>query len=233
MAIKEIQNSKFKTQNLKNKKILITAGPTWVPIDSVRVISNIASGKTGVLLAQKLSRIGVAVTLVLGSVPKIEPIPKVRLVRFRFFAELKKIILKELKSKKYEIIIHSAAVSDYQPIKIYTRKIKSDKSWQLNLVPTEKIIDLIKKIDPNIFLVGFKFEPNLDKARLIKSTKALIQRAKLNLAIANTINQNRYKAYLVNEDKIYGPFSSRNALTRDLIKVLEKTCGEIKFTREN
>ena len=52
--------------SLKNKRILITAGPTWVAIDSVRVISNIATGETGILLAKRLSLQGAKVTLALG-----------------------------------------------------------------------------------------------------------------------------------------------------------------------
>ncbi len=52
--------------SLNGKRILITAGPTWVPIDNVRVISNIATGTTGVLLAWQTSAQGAKVTLVLG-----------------------------------------------------------------------------------------------------------------------------------------------------------------------
>jgi phosphopantothenoylcysteine decarboxylase/phosphopantothenate--cysteine ligase len=206
---------------IKNKRILITAGPTWVSLDSVRVISNIATGETGILLAEKLERLGAKVTLLLGPTQACCLSKKIKLIRFKFFDELKNIILKELKSKKYDMVIHSAAVSDYKPLKIYTHKVKSGiKKWQLNLAPAEKIIDLIKRVDQNLFLVGFKFEPNTNKAQLIKSTKVLIRRARLSLAIANTISQNQYKAYIVNEDKIYGPFLSRGYLTRELIKLL-------------
>lgn len=206
---------------LKNKRVLITAGPTWVPIDSVRVISNIATGETGILLAEKLQRLGAKVTLLLGHAEVCCLDKKINLIRFKFFDELKNIITKELKSKKYDIIVHSAAVSDYKPIKIYTHKIKSGiKGWQFNLVPTEKIIDLIKKIDANIFLVGFKFEPNANKEKLIKNTEVLMRRSRLNMAVANTINRERYKAYIVNNDKIDGPFLNRDYLTRGLIKAL-------------
>ena len=48
---------------LKNKRVLITAGPTWVKIDKVRVISNTASGKTGLLFADAFKRLGSKVTL--------------------------------------------------------------------------------------------------------------------------------------------------------------------------
>lgn len=209
--------------SLKNKRILITAGPTWVSIDKVRVISNIATGKTGVLLAERLQNLGAEVTLLFGPTEAYGLSKKIRLIRFKFFDELKEIIKKELGQKKYDIVIQTAAVSDYKPIKAYSHKIKSGiKSWQLNLVPTEKIIDLIKKIDHSIFLVGFKFEPEIEKHKLIENTKILIRRSNLDLAVANTINKNRYEAYIINKNKIYGTFQNRKVLTIRLIKVIEE-----------
>ncbi len=211
---------------LKNKRILITAGPTWVPIDSVRVISNIATGETGILFAERLQKLGAKVTLLLGPAPFCCLNRKIRLIRFSFFGELKNIIINELKTKKYDAVIHSAAVSDYRPLKSYAYKVKSGiKHWQLNLVPTEKVINAIKKIDHGIFLVGFKFEPNANKDRLMQSAKALIRRAGLNLAVANTVNQGRYKAYIVNKNKTRGPFLNRDYLVKGLIKILgENLC---------
>ena len=226
------------TQYLKNKRILITAGPTWAPIDEVRVISNIATGKTGVLLAEKLQRLGARVTLLfngdsdlfsrnlgkekIGRCPRINK--KIKLMQFKFFDELKSKIIKELKSGQYDVVIHSAAVSDYRPLKIYAHKVKAGiKHWKLNLVPTEKIIDGFRKIDRSLFLAGFKFEPDADKGELIQSARALIRRAGLNLAVANTIKQGRYRAYIVTENKIRGPFSNRDYLARGLIEEL----GEI------
>jgi phosphopantothenoylcysteine decarboxylase/phosphopantothenate--cysteine ligase len=210
-----------RSHKVKNKKILITSGPTWVPIDNVRVISNIATGETGIFLAEKLQRLGAKVTLVLGPVGACCLNRKINLMRFRFFNELRDIIIKELRSKKYDVIIHSAAVSDYKPAKIYKQKVKSGmKKWRMDLVPTEKIIDLFKKIDLSIFLVGFKFEPNTNKEKLISNARVLIQRSRLNLAVANTISQGKYKAYIVGKQRINGPFLNRDYLIRDLIKAL-------------
>jgi len=207
--------------SLKNKKILITAGPTWVPIDRVRVISNIATGETGILLAEKLQKAGAKVTLLLGSTDICCLNKKIRLLHFRFFDELKRIIRKELITKRYDIVIHSAAVADYRPLKTYSRKVKSGlKNWRLNLVPTIKMIDAIKKIDKSLFLVGFKFEPQAYKEELIKRTKKLIRRAHLDLAVANTINKSQYQAYIVNENKTCGPFRSKNDLVRRLTQIL-------------
>lgn len=207
--------------NLKNKRVLITAGPTWVPIDKVRVISNIATGQTGIFLANRLSKEGAGVVLVLGPVSPLYINPAVKVINFKFFDELRKIIIKELKHKKYDIVIHSAAVSDYKPARIYAHKVKSGiKTWQLNLIPTEKLIALIKRLNRSLFLVGFKFEWDMDKDELTKKAKALMQRANLDLAVANTIKKNKYYGYIISHRQIYGPIYDKKSLVDKLIKVM-------------
>lgn len=207
---------------LKNKRILITAGPTWVPIDSVRVISNTATGESGILLAERLQSLGASVTLLLGPAERGGSKVKIKTIRFRFFDQLLKIIKRELGAKRYDALIHSAAVSDYRPAKSFGNKFKSGKSaWRLELVPTPKIIDLIKKIDSSVFLVGFKFAPEVKKGILIKETKKLIERAKLDLAVANTVKGKRYKAFILGKKIMRGPFSTKSRLIRKLSDILE------------
>jgi len=207
---------------LENKRILITAGPTWVPIDRVRVISNIATGETGILLAEKLLQRGAKVTLLLGPTAACCLNRKIKLIRFRFFDELKEIIIKELRSKKYAAVVHSAAVSDYAAAVTFADKVKSDrKVWNLRLVPTSKIIDLIKKIDRSVFLVGFKFEPDLNAGRLISKARRLLKKSRLNLAVANTVRNKRYEAYLVDHKSQRGPFLSKENMAKNLINLFE------------
>jgi phosphopantothenoylcysteine decarboxylase/phosphopantothenate--cysteine ligase len=211
------------SQKLKGKRVLITAGPTWVPIDSVRVISNIATGETGLLLAQELSRTGAKVTLVLGPSGICCVNRSIRLVRFKFFDELKKIITRELTSKKYDIVIHSAAVSDYRPLSVLKKKIPSGRrKLQIELVPTPKIIDAIRKIDRNLYLVGFKFQPNAGRKLLIKKTEGLFRRSKPDLVVANTLMRKRYQAFIVDSKTVYGPLADKKAMTGELIRLIRE-----------
>lgn len=206
---------------IKNKRILITAGPTWVPIDNVRVISNVATGETGILLANKLQHLGARVTLMLGPVGSCCLNKKIKLINFRFFEELKDKIIRELKTKKYDAVIHSAAVSDYRPKKIYSEKLNSGiKNLKLNLAPTEKIINLVKKINNSLILVGFKFEPKISKRKLIDRTVALIRRARLDLAVANTINKNGYSSYIIDRSKLHGPLFSKKNMIDKLVNLI-------------
>jgi len=204
--------------SLRNKRVLITAGPTWVPIDSVRIISNIATGETGFLLAKRLVSLGAKVTLLLGPVYYCCLDKRVRVLRFKYFDELKDKIIQEIKSEKYNIVIHCAAVSDYKPRTVFKKKIKSSiKLWELRLKPTPKILNLIKKFDKNIFLVGFKFEPELAKGQLIKQARTLLKHSKSDLVIANTIYNAHYSAYIVSKEKVSAEVNSKNELSRGLI----------------
>jgi phosphopantothenoylcysteine decarboxylase/phosphopantothenate--cysteine ligase len=173
-------------------------------------------------LAEKLQKLGAKVTLLLGAVETCCLNKNIKLIHFRFFDELKRIIIKELTTKKYDMVIHSAAVSDYRPLKTYSRKVRSGlKNWRFNLVPTTKIIDAMKRIDKSLCLVGFKFEPKAPKKTLIYKARSLISRAKLDLAVANTIYKNRYQAYIINQNQTYGPLENRKDLVEKLIQILK------------
>jgi phosphopantothenoylcysteine synthetase/decarboxylase len=209
--------------DLRNKQILITAGPTWVALDDVRVISNTATGETGIELAEKLRAQGARVTLVLGPAAAEVKDNKVRVVRFRFFDELKNIIAVELACRRYDVVIHSAAVADYRPLKKRSDKISSDlKEWNLTLVPTVKIIDRIKKAAPRALLVGFKFEPRMGRKELVREAEKLAARSKAEIVVANTCNKNGYMALVVHQGRIRGPVFNKTKLADDLLSVLRE-----------
>ncbi len=142
---------------VRGKRILITAGPTRVAIDDVRVISNIATGRTGILLAQKLARLGAKVTLLLGPVDRCCLDKRIKIVSFAFFEELRNKIRRELTLRRYDFIIHNAAVSDFAPA-VIKGKIASGKPFFLKLKPLPKITGVIKRLAPEAKLAIFKLE---------------------------------------------------------------------------
>ncbi|MBM3243813.1 MAG: phosphopantothenoylcysteine decarboxylase [Candidatus Omnitrophica bacterium] len=208
--------------SFKGKKIIITAGPTWVKIDSVRVISNTASGQTGTLLAERLSRLGARVTLLLGPVGKLSLSSKVKFLHFKLFEELYSLIKKELSSESYDFAIHSAAVSDYRLARIHRKKLDSGlKNLRLELKPTIKIINLFKKMQPQAKLVAFKFEPDTLKKQLELEAYRLIKSSGAKLIVANTTKNNGYAAYIVSPEKTLGPFLNKGYLAKNLIKLMK------------
>lgn len=171
-------------QSLKNKKILITAGPTREAIDPVRYISNHSSGKMGYAIAEECLKRGAEVYLVSGPVcielkhsflhvVKVNSATEMYMACCRFF-------------EKVDIAIFAAAVADYRPEKIAEKKIKKDESY-FN-------IKMIKNIDiayefgqiksPNQISVGFALETNDELA----NAAGKLSKKNFDMVVLNSMN---------------------------------------------
>ncbi len=214
---------------LHKKRILMTAGPTIEYIDPVRVITNLSSGKTGVLLASELVSAGAKVTLVYG--PGIAKPPNgSKVIPVRTTKEMFDTVKKEMK-KKFDIVILAAAASDYTVKNFSHSKIKSSKKrLMIKLEQAPKIINQIKKWQKNVFLVGFKAETNLTKKKLEQVARKKMRESKADLIIANDIGNSRYKKnpnyneiLLVNSKKaVLSGWKRKERLVKIIRKEIEK-----------
>jgi phosphopantothenoylcysteine decarboxylase/phosphopantothenate--cysteine ligase len=183
---------------LKGKKVLVTAGPTIEKIDPIRVITNHSTGKTGVLLASELVSAGAKVTLVYG--PGITQPPKgAKIIPVQTVTDMFNEVKKQMK-KKFDIVILAAAASDYIPKNQYSKKIKSTKnSLTIELKKAPKIIDHIKKLQKDVFLIGFKAETDISKKELVVRAKQKLRDSKADMIIANDIGKKYFKDTRYNE----------------------------------
>ncbi|MBY0384074.1 hypothetical protein K2X05_02855, partial [bacterium] len=185
ILLKEIKETLFPSMRLS---ILITAGGTKVPIDSVRAITNTSTGRTGTLLADYLSQKHYAVDLLLSR-DASAPIYTHNVTRFETYSDLAKLLEEKLTKNKYDLVIHSAAVSDFAVDSLDDKgKIPSGKSMVLNLYPTEKIIAKIKKWNSQCKLVGFKLTDTNDEDHRYQSIKKLFTQS-ADWVIHNDISQ--------------------------------------------
>ncbi len=156
--VKVIQKTLNKSLPLKNKKALVTAGPTYEAIDPVRFIGNRSSGKMGFAIAEQLSNLGAKVTLISGPTAQIVENPDIHLIYVQSAAEMFE------QSKKFfpksDIAVLAAAVADYKPIHISKEKIKKkDDNLVIELEKTHDIaaqLGKIKKQDQ--IIAGFALE---------------------------------------------------------------------------
>ncbi len=174
----------FYQQQPPLKTALVTAGPTYEPIDPVRFIGNHSTGKMGIALAEALADAGYSVRLVLGpsscstTHPGIETIPVTDAASMyeachRYFPQA-------------EIAVLAAAVADFTPAIVAERKIKkgTDETMQLHLTQTRDILASLGKIKTGTQkLVGFALETNdaLDNAR------AKLERKQADYIVLNTL----------------------------------------------
>lgn len=152
---------------LKGKKALVTAGPTYEAIDPVRFIGNHSSGKMGYALAGELASRGAEVTLVSGPVPVHPNLNGVRLVQVKSAGEMLEACLQ---AQDYDIAIMAAAVADYTPVEVSEHKIKKkEEEFTLRLRKTGDILKTLggQKKEGQV-LVGFALETANEKENALK-----------------------------------------------------------------
>jgi phosphopantothenoylcysteine decarboxylase/phosphopantothenate--cysteine ligase len=168
---------------LKGKKVLVTAGPTYEALDPVRFIGNHSSGKMGIAIATEMSRRGAAVTLVLG--PSNIPVPaSVEVIKVQSANQMYDACIRHFDTT--DIAVMSAAVADYTPMQVASEKIKkNDDSFTIELTKTKDILkSLGENKKSNQLLVGFALETTNEKEYALKK----LQTKNADMIVLNSLN---------------------------------------------
>jgi len=169
--------------DLAGKRIVITSGSNAEAIDPIRILTNRASGKTGLALALEARRRGAEVVLVHRFIQEIP----VRQVYAESAVEMLDAVLAEVE-KGCHALISAAAVADYT-LDRQAEKIKSGQDLTLHLIPTPKIIRKVREAYPDLKIVGFKAETGLGDEELIRRAEESMQSAHLDLVVANDVSR--------------------------------------------
>ncbi|HSW56207.1 MAG TPA: bifunctional phosphopantothenoylcysteine decarboxylase/phosphopantothenate--cysteine ligase CoaBC [Ignavibacteriaceae bacterium] len=155
------------SKDLIGKKILVSAGPTYEDIDPVRFLGNRSSGKMGYAIAKAAYLRGADITLISG--PSSQSIyPEIKMIKVRSASEMEKAVKKEI--DKNDLLIMSAAVSDFRPIKAASNKIKKEKgTFDLKLELNPDILSSIKAKKTKV--IGFALETQNDLSNAKKKLK--------------------------------------------------------------
>lgn len=183
--IVDILDNFFVTQNdLRKKKIVITAGPTFEKIDPVRFIGNYSSGKMGFALAEECAQRGAEVTLIAGPVALQTVHPHIQRVNIESAEEMYTTTTKAF--RQADIAILCAAVADYRPQEQKDEKIKreQDETLSLSLVRNKDIAAALgKEKRENQLVVGFALETNDG----IANANEKLARKNLDMIILNSL----------------------------------------------
>jgi phosphopantothenoylcysteine synthetase/decarboxylase len=185
----------------KNRRVLITMGPMRAYIDPVRYIANCSTGGLGTALANHLSDQGAEVVAVAGAAEILPqyPVSVNHITTFFDFQDM----LKNLSAagEIFDAVFHLMAVLDYIPEDYLSKKIDSGRGeLVLRLAPTPKMIDELKELFPDAFLVGFKLESGLSLEQLLERGRALMRRSGADACVCNlteAMGQRNHRAYLV------------------------------------
>ena len=177
----------FAPKRLTARRVLVTAGPTFEAIDTVRGITNLSSGKMGYAIAEAAAAQGAEVTLVSGPTA-LKPPPQAHFVYVTTAAEMLNAVKAHLPGT--DLFFGVAAVADYTPVATVSRKLKkNDQPLELQLKPTEDILAHVAALDDPPFCVGFAAETeNLADYAQAKRRRKNIPMIVANL-LQNTIGQ--------------------------------------------
>ena len=171
-------------QNLKGKKVLVTAGPTKEFIDPFRCLTNPSTGKMGISIANECARRGAEVILV-SSVDNDTISSKVKKIKITSTNDMFEVVKNNFKD--CDFIIKAAAVSDYTPVQVFDKKVKKqDGNLTIEFQRTQDILKYVgdNKTDKQK-VIGFAAETN----NLIEYAKEKIVKKNLDFIVANDISK--------------------------------------------
>lgn len=210
---------------LKEKKVLITAGPTQEAIDPVRFISNHSTGKMGYAIADKLAKAGAKVTLVSGQVALKKPDSSINLVKVHSAEEMYQ--ASQANFEESDIIILAAAVADYTPAVVADKKIKKkEDTFSIELVKTTDIAKTLgQQKRENQLMVGFALETDNEVA----NAKTKIQSKNLDMIVLNSLQDSgagfghdTNKISIINKDDTILAFDlkSKQDVAQDIVNAI-------------
>jgi phosphopantothenoylcysteine decarboxylase / phosphopantothenate---cysteine ligase len=221
---------------ISRMNVLVTAGSTVEHIDSIRILTNLSSGKMGLNIAQQCLDEGFKVTLVYGfGSLNIPNDPRMNIIRVKTTEEMFKAVRETILREKQHVVFHAAAVADFsispsnqnRPNKIDTR----NGTKTIKLVPTIKIVDKIKEFDKTIFLVAFKAEYDISEKLLMKKSFDKLNECNGDIIVANDVSRkgcdfgsDTNEVYIIDKENnvIHVPLKSKREIARNLIKIVRK-----------
>lgn len=216
--------------DLAGIKVLVTAGPTLEHIDPIRVITNKSSGKMGVALVREALNRGAEVTLVYGPGTAVPP-KDAKVISVETTQEMHDAVISECKLKKYDIVVATAAVADWAPEKSFDYKVPTSgvSEFSVRLRPTQKIIETVRKVSPDVFLVPFKAEYGLSDEELVKHCYRRLMDVKADLIVVNDVERrgtgfgfDTNEVFIVDRDRkfIHVPLTSKREVARRIFNVI-------------
>lgn len=214
-----------KQADLKDKKILITAGPTYESIDPVRFIGNYSSGKMGYALAEECAQRGAEVVLISGPVDLTIQSPFIHRINVKTAEEMYQYSIERF--PEMDAAILCAAVGDFTPVNTFDKKVKrKDNELSLVLKPTKDIAASLGQMKKdNQRLIGFALETDQEE----EHAKEKLRRKKLDFIVLNSLKDkgagfqvDTNKITLINEKEIKSyPLKSKTEVAKDIIDQLK------------
>ena len=225
-----IENNLLSQLPLRNKKVLITAGPTYEAIDPVRFIGNYSSGKMGFALAEEAAILGASVVLITGPTSLKTTTSGIHRIDVTSADEMYQAVHQYF--SQMDIAIFAAAVADYKPMEVASQKIKkTGGNLNIALQPTPDILASAGKIKKKQFLVGFALETDNELA----NAQDKLKRKNLDMVVLNSLKDegagfrkdtNKITVIHKNEQLVRFEMKNKDAVAKDIFAEILKETNE-------
>jgi len=173
-----------KREQLRGRRVLVSAGGTREPLDDVRFIGNRSSGRMGVAVAEEARRRGADVTVV-GANIAVPPPGGIELVQAPTAADLEREVL--ARADEADVVVMAAAVADYRPADVVAGKRRKDaQAWTIELEPTTDVLKTLGGRGGDAVLVGFAAESG---AEAIERARGKLTDKNVNLVVFNDVSR--------------------------------------------
>jgi phosphopantothenoylcysteine decarboxylase/phosphopantothenate--cysteine ligase len=227
--VTEIDSFFNKKQRLKNKKALVTAGPTYENLDPVRYIGNYSSGKMGIAIAETLANEGCEVLLVLGPTPLTAMHTNIKTINVHSAQQMLNTCIAHF--TETDIAVMSAAVADYTPITVSVSKIKkNDEEFTIKLKKTTDILKQLGAIKTKSqVLIGFALENKNEKTYALKK----LQEKNADAIVLNSLNDegagfaydtNKITIFEKNGNETNYELKNKKEVAKDIVEKIIKLC---------
>jgi phosphopantothenoylcysteine decarboxylase/phosphopantothenate--cysteine ligase len=212
---------------LSGQHVVVTAGATSESIDPVRVLTNRASGTTGLAVARACFVLGASVSLLHGHLAGRDQVaaPWASVERLETAAELRERVLAV--APEADALVSAAAIGDYTVERSPT-KLDSGEPRTLELTPAPKVLDAVRSANPDLPIVGFKTETGLDETALFEAARSLMDRVDAAFVVANdadVMGEPRTRAHLLDAETVDTFAGSKSGLgsrvARRVVTVVE------------
>ncbi len=229
--IEAIRHHLAPTEQLKDKRVLITAGPTHEPLDPVRFIGNRSSGKMGFAIAKQALRLGAEVTLVAGPVNAELDHPRLNRMDVKTAEEMMAAVAHCYGEQ--DILVFAAAVADYRPKDVSNQKIKKTPGDApvIELVQNPDILKFVgQHKKPDQFLVGFALETDQE----VQNARKKLDNKNLDMIVLNSLNDagagfefdTNKVTFITSKDVVEIPLKSKDEVAVDIFRQILKLHAE-------
>jgi len=238
---------------LERKKIVVTSGPTREPLDDLRFLSNVSTGRLGAGIAEEAARRGAVVIYVAGPgaalpapvaageagfVPGEEedlcrlalqaPSGSLFLLRVGTAAEAAAVLERLLRGLEPEAVVHTMAVADFAPVKALKGKIPSrEGELVIRLEPTPKILPHLREWAPGAVVVAAKFESGVGEEELLRRAAALLEHSDAVVATRREEWEPVHRAFFLAPPDPPRRLAGKEAIAREVLNFLSSRPGSV------